>query len=117
MNFLNLKTAFRNLLKNKLLSFLNIAGLGAGLTAAILIFNYAYQEFQADRQHEHLENIYVVQNKNSAHVHFEMASLLTEQISGIKYITEVGSYMKNEFILKYNNNTAIKSDLISNSTS
>ncbi len=112
MNFINVKTTFRNLRKNKLLSFLNIAGLGAGLTVAILIFNYAYREFQADKRHKQLENIYVVQNKNSARVHYEMASLFAEQISGIKYITEVSSNMKDKFILKYNNNTAIKSDLI-----
>ncbi len=68
MNFLNLKTAIGNFRNNKLLSALNIAGLGTGLAVAILIFNYSFHEFQADKYHENLEDIYMVQNKSQSHV-------------------------------------------------
>ena len=99
MNLINLKTAFRNIRKNKLLSFLNIAGLGTGLAVAIIIFNYSYHEFQTDRYHENIDNIYVVQNKGRSHVPFEMAPLLSEQIAGIKDVSLVESNLKNNFVL------------------
>jgi len=112
MNFLNLKTALGNFRKNKLLSALNIAGLGTGLAVAIIIFNYTYQEFQADKYHENLEDIYVVQNNNASHVHYEMASLIEDHFSGIKYVTLVESGMQNYFVLKYGNDESIKSEII-----
>ena len=37
MNLINLKIALRSLFKNKLLTFLNIAGLATGLAVAIVI--------------------------------------------------------------------------------
>lgn len=112
MNSSFLKTAIRNLIRNKFLSFLNITGLAAGLAVAILIFNYSFQEFQADKQYNKLKNIYVVLNKNSAHVHYEMASLLKDQVPGIKYVSMVESHSKNEFILKYKDNRSMRSDII-----
>ena len=108
----NFTTAIRNLKRNKFLSFLNIAGLSTGLAVAILIFNYSYQESHADYQHKKLQNIYVVENNNNAGVQYEMAPLLRDQIPGIRYVSMVESSMKNEFILKYNNNIPVRSDLI-----
>jgi putative ABC transport system permease protein len=107
-----LKTAIRNLRKNKLLSFLNLTGLAAGFAVAILIFSYSYQEFQADKQYKKNGNIYVLMNNNSAHVQYEMASLLRDQVPGIKYVSMVESHSKNEFILKYKGNKSIRSDLV-----
>ena len=68
MNDLNLKTAIGNFRKNKLLSALNIAGLGTGLAVAIIIFNYSFHEFQADKYHQNLSDIYLVKNKDRSHV-------------------------------------------------
>jgi putative ABC transport system permease protein len=99
MNDLNLKTALGSFRKNKLLSLLNIAGLGTGLAVAILIFNYSYQEFQADKYHENLEDIYLVQNKNRSGVAYEMAQVIRDQIPGIKHVVMVESGMKNEYVL------------------
>jgi len=110
MNFL--KTAIRIHRKNALLSLLNIAGLGTGLAVAILIFNYSLQEFQTDKYHENLEDIYVVQNNNQSHVPYEMASLLEDQITGIKHITMVESTMKSQFVLNYGKDNSIKSEVI-----
>ncbi len=112
MNFVNLKLAIRNLLRAPLFSFLNIAGLATGLAVAILIFNYAFQEFQADKQHNNLENVYVLLNENSAAIPYAMAPLLREQVSGIKNVSMVESCMKDMFILKYKDNRPIKSDVI-----
>ena len=52
------KTAFRNLLRNKIYSFINIAGLSLGLAACLLIFLYAKDEISYDRFHKNKENIY-----------------------------------------------------------
>ena len=112
MNSSIFKTAVRNLSRNKFLTFLNITGLSAGLAVALLIFNYSFQEFRADSQHSKLRNIYVVMNNNSAHVHYEMASLIKDQIPGIKNITMVESGLKNEFVLKYKDNRAERGDVI-----
>ena len=98
--------------RNKFLSFLNIAGLASGMAVAILIFNYSYYEASADYQHNKLDNIYVVTNRNSAGVQYEMADLLRDHIPGIKYVSMVESNMKNKFILKYDNNSPIRSDII-----
>ncbi len=112
MNFLNLRTALGNFRNNKLLSLLNIAGLGTGLAVAILIFNYTYQEFQADKHHENLDQIYVVQNDNSAHVPYEMAPLIEDQVAGIKHVSMVWSGMMKEFVLNYGVGNSIQSDVI-----
>ena len=112
MNSLNLKTALGILKKNKLLSALNITGLGAGLAVAILIFNYTYHEFRADQYHEHLEDIYVVQNDHATHVPYEMAPLIEDQIPGIKHVSMVETTMQHEFVLTYGAGKSIQTVVI-----
>src|SRR6266852_2468773 len=55
-----LKTAIRNLLRNKIYSFINIAGLSLGLACCLLIFLYSKDEVSYDRFHKNKENIYRV---------------------------------------------------------
>ncbi|MEY3422753.1 MAG: hypothetical protein RIR48_3082, partial [Bacteroidota bacterium] len=55
-----LKIAFRNLVKNKVYSLINIVGLSIGLTAAILILLYVKDEVSYDRFHTKSPNIYRV---------------------------------------------------------
>jgi putative ABC transport system permease protein len=52
------KTAFRNLTRNKIYSFINIAGLSLGLACAILIMLYVKDEVSFDRFHKNATNIY-----------------------------------------------------------
>ncbi|HEX6845866.1 MAG TPA: ABC transporter permease, partial [Chitinophagaceae bacterium] len=52
------KTAFRNLARNKVYSFINIAGLGLGLACAMLIMLYVKDEVSFDRFHKNVNNIY-----------------------------------------------------------
>ena len=58
MIFSYLQIAFRNLLRNKFYSLINIAGLGLGLACVFLILQYLKQELSYDRFHENSENIY-----------------------------------------------------------
>ena len=53
-----IKIAWRNLLKNKTFSFINIAGLAAGLACFILIALYVTDELSYDRYHENANRIY-----------------------------------------------------------
>lgn len=52
------KIAFRNLLKNKLYSFINIIGLAIGLTCFLLISLYVVDELSYDRQYQDAERIF-----------------------------------------------------------
>src|SRR5664279_1341464 len=52
------KTAFRNLARNKVYSFINIAGLSLGLACTMLIMLYVKDEVSFDRFHKNIHNIY-----------------------------------------------------------
>ena len=112
MNFIDLKTAIGNFRKNKLLSVLNIAGLGTGLAVAILIFNYSFHEFQADNYHKNLKDTYVVQNNNKQHVAFELAALIEDQVPGIKHVSMVWSGMMDEFVLSNGEDKSIRTNVV-----
>src|ERR1700749_2158126 len=53
-----IKTAWRNLLKNKFYSLINIAGLTAGLAIGILILLWVQDELSFDSFHKQGPNIY-----------------------------------------------------------
>ncbi len=55
-----LKIAYRNLLKKKVYSFINIVGLGVGMACCVLIFMFVQDELSYDNYHEKGERIYRV---------------------------------------------------------
>ncbi|HYF33511.1 MAG TPA: ABC transporter permease [Chitinophagaceae bacterium] len=55
-----LKIAFRNLLKYRFISFINLFGLTVGLTCCFLILTYILHELSYDKYHKEPENIYRV---------------------------------------------------------
>lgn len=55
-----LKVTWRNFLKNKFFSLVNIAGLAVGLTCCILISLYIYHEVTYDRYHKNIDRLYQV---------------------------------------------------------
>jgi putative ABC transport system permease protein len=57
-----IKVAFRNLAKNKLVSFINIVGLSAAVGVSIVVFTFIHFEYNADWFHENREAIYLVGN-------------------------------------------------------
>ncbi len=54
------KTTFRNLSRNRVYAFINIAGLSLGLACAMLIILYTKDEVSYDRFHANVDNIYRV---------------------------------------------------------
>ncbi len=55
-----LKIAWRNLMKNKIFSFINILGLTIGITVCMMIFLFIMNEFSFDKFHKQGKNIYRV---------------------------------------------------------
>src|SRR4030095_5305179 len=59
------KTAFRNFIRNKLYTVLNVAGLTFGLSCFLLIGLYLFDELTFDEQHRNGDRIYrVIEHKN-----------------------------------------------------
>ena len=58
------KVAFRNLLRNKIYSLINIAGLSIGLACAMLILLYVKDEVSFDKFHKNVNNIYRIVSKS-----------------------------------------------------
>jgi putative ABC transport system permease protein len=57
-----IKTAFRNLLKNKGFTAINVLGLALGLATCLLIVFYVFDELSFDRYNVNLEHIYRLNN-------------------------------------------------------
>src|SRR4051812_15792756 len=55
-----LKIAWRNLMKNKIFSLINILGLTIGITVCLMIFLFILNEFSVDNFHKQGKNIYRV---------------------------------------------------------
>jgi len=60
-----LKVALRSLLRRRGYSFINIAGLGLGLTCCLLIFQYIAHEYSFDSFHANAHNLYRVTETGS----------------------------------------------------
>jgi putative ABC transport system permease protein len=56
-----LKIAFRNIIRHKAYSFINITGLALGMASCILISLFVRYELSYDRYHENAKNIYRVE--------------------------------------------------------
>ena len=58
------KIAFRNLLRNKGFSFINILGLAIGMASAILIFLWIGNELSHDKFYEKKDRLYIASNRD-----------------------------------------------------
>ena len=88
------KTAFRNLARNKVYSFINIAGLSIGLACAMLIMLYVKDEVSFDRFHKNVNNIYRIARKaNGNNINgttgFLQGPRFTQNVPGIKSFVRV----------------------------
>ncbi|MBE8715558.1 ABC transporter permease [Sphingobacterium hungaricum] len=59
------KTAWRNLLKNKAFSIINIIGLAIGMTGALLIALWLQNMLTMDRYHEKGDRLYIISNRDT----------------------------------------------------
>ncbi len=58
------KIAFRNLLRNKAFSLINIAGLAIGMASAMLILLWIQNEMNHDRFHEKIDRLFTMNNRD-----------------------------------------------------
>src|SRR5215813_12232579 len=82
------KTAWRNLSRNKIYSFINIAGLSLGLACAMLIMLYVKDEVSFDRFHKNVNNIYRIVSKSS-HKGKEYGRPVTGLLQGPRFTQNV----------------------------
>ena len=84
------KTALRNLLHNKIYSFINIAGLSIGLACTMLIMLYVKDEVSFDRFHKNVNNIYRIErNHKNGSTGFLQGPRFTQNVPGIKSFVRV----------------------------
>ena len=58
------KIAFRNLIRNKGFSFLNISGLAIGMASALLILLWVQNELSIDRLYPKTDRLYKICNRD-----------------------------------------------------
>jgi len=84
-----LMVAFRNLMKNSAYSYLNILGLGVGMTAFILISLYVRYELSFDTYHENADRIYRVIREGRAFTPAALGPDLKEKILEVETVTRM----------------------------
>tara|TARA_R110001583_G_scaffold74459_3_gene206319 strand:- start:7484 stop:9847 length:2364 start_codon:yes stop_codon:yes gene_type:complete len=87
MNFYNIKISYKNLLKNKLVSAINIGGLALGITISLLVFAYVNKEMNMDREIPEIENNYVLLNNGDVDISSAMARHVRAEMPEIEAIT------------------------------
>ena len=100
-----LKVAFRNILKKKYYSFLNLLGLSIGITAGILIIIYVQDEMSYDTFHPKAEQKYVIglngkignQEVQGVFTPPVLSGVLREDVPGVISTTRTNSNSKMVF--------------------
>ncbi|HEY2648975.1 MAG TPA: ABC transporter permease [Puia sp.] len=81
----NLKIAWRNLIKDRQFTFLNLLGLATGLTCTILIYLWVHDEYQFDKFHEKDARLYQLmehrKGKGEIFIADESSGLLAETVA------------------------------------
>src|SRR5580658_26393 len=90
--------AFRNLIRHKLYSFINIAGLTVGITCAIFIILFIRDEISYDKWIPGSENLYRVENtinepghgpRRGTKIPFPIPQAMLQQIPEVKAMTRL----------------------------
>ncbi len=92
-----LAITFRNLLRNKIYTLINILGLTVGTTLAILIFLLVSHELSYDKFHQNKDRIYRVVHTTesasglaySANIPYPAGYDLNESIKSVELFTEI----------------------------
>jgi len=100
MNFTLFKIAFRNLLKNKIYTLINLVGLTLGISFAFLIYIYVKLQISYDTHIPQSENVYRIAAdytiSGKEHVYANaprpLGVTLTEEYPGIEYAVKMFGY-------------------------
>jgi len=107
-----IKIAFRNLLKNKVFSVINIAGLAIGMAVCMLILLYVSHELSYDKFHQNGKNIFhtlVKMKFGSNEVQFNLvsknfANAIKQANPEVKDFVRIGSPFQDDVVIKSDDN-------------
>lgn len=108
------KIAWRNLLRQKTFSLINIGGLAVAMTAAVLIMMWVQNETSFDRYHPDADRIYLVKNQLqtgmektggkqifvSENSPAPLPGALKNQVAGVELVAYAKPTRENEFTLR-----------------
>lgn len=95
-----LKITFKNILKYKVHSAINIFGFSMALSVVILLFLYVSIEINADKFHKNYDNIYRLQRTTGAGLSPQFADIILENFPEIEKVTRITSAPR--IVLNYN---------------
>ncbi len=102
-----LKIAFRNVLKNKVVSSINLLGLTLGVLISLLILSYVRQEKNTDKFIAHSDNIQMFTINGDPYISKPMVELLKNNFPDMP-ITYFGENWSDQVYLSDNNNNKFK---------
>jgi predicted permease len=85
----NLKIAWRNLVKDKQFTFINVLGLSAGLACALLIFLWVNDELSYDKFFANDNRLYQLLENDSQESSGLLSETVKQQIPGVEYAAAV----------------------------
>lgn len=103
-------STYRNLMKRKGFSFINIFGLAVGMASSLLILTYVAFEFSYDKMHANHETIFRVESQfhegevltdDWASSSFGYAPAMKENLAGVEDYTRIVCLLDPEQIVKY----------------
>jgi len=106
------KITFRNLLKHRLHSSINILGLATGLAVVILLLLYVQQEMSADKFHQNYQEIFRLQAGRGSTLPAPVAELVKANIPEVKNISRIEAFRTTKATLKYENNSFTVKNII-----
>ena len=98
-----IKTSVRNLMRNKLFSFINIIGLAISMSVGVLLVAFVFELRSYDKFHENGERIYRITNVPSfngeesgkfASTSIKTGKLIREKVTGVEEV----SILRNDFL-------------------
>ncbi len=115
-----LKVGFRNIIRNKFYTLINIIGLSTGMAASLILLLYVQLELSFDEFHHNKQDIYRINVQGekskliSAKSPFKLAPLLKETLPEIESICRV---RKNELIVRKGENHIVEPGFIQTDSS
>lgn len=112
-----LKVAFRNLIKNKSNTFINVGGLTLGVVCSLIIFLIIQYDLSFDTWHEDGDRIYRVVHSDSQYGDIDydrggpypLAKVVREEVTGVQYSSLVFTNFSNTPVISFYENGTLKS--------
>jgi putative ABC transport system permease protein len=102
-----IKISYRNILKYKANTLLNISSLAIGITISLLIASYAFNELSVDKFHSNEARIYKISYGNSSLTPGPLNDFLKNKFPEIEQTTHLESIQLNRFspVVQFENNS------------